>query len=46
MPRDAVLTDAGWVRFRPLLPSSSGGGGGRPFQNDRQAFEGIVCQHR
>jgi transposase len=40
MSRTAVISDAGWARIEPLLPSSDGQRG-RPFRDHRQVMEGI-----
>src|SRR5215207_7134621 len=41
--REAELLDAAWSRIAPLLPPKPPQPrGGRPFQDDRACFEGIV----
>lgn len=40
-----MLSDAGWARIEPLLPSSDGQRG-RPFRDHRQVIEGIVFRLR
>jgi transposase len=45
MSRTAVISDAGWARIEPLLPSSDGLRG-RPFRDHRQVVEGIVFRLR
>jgi transposase len=45
MSRAAVISDAGWARIEPLLPSSDGQRG-RPFRDHRQVVEGIIFRLR
>ena len=45
MSRSAVLTDKGWARVEPLMPSSNGRRG-RPFRDHRQVLEGIIYRFR
>jgi transposase len=45
MSRTAVISDAGWARIEPLLPSSDGRRG-RPFRDHRQVIEGIIFRLR
>ncbi len=40
-----MISDAGWVRIEPLLPSSDGQRG-RPFRDHRQVMEGIISRLR
>ena len=45
MSRTAVLSDAGWARIEPLMPSSEGRRG-RPWRDHRQVLEGIIYRFR
>lgn len=45
MSRSHVLSDAGWARIEPLMPSPSALGG-RPFQEHRRVVEGIIWRFR
>jgi transposase len=45
MRRTALISDAGWARIEPLLPSSDGQRG-RPFRDHRQVIEGIAFRLR
>jgi transposase len=45
MSRTALISDAGWARIEPLLPSSDGQRG-RPFRDHRQVIEGIAFRLR
>jgi transposase len=45
MSRTTLISDAGWARIEPLLPSSDGQRG-RPFRDHRQVIEGIAFRLR